>query len=281
MIAGCALAAQDGLMHLFRAVTVDLRKSALGHLCSGVRQRIGTCVVRFVLSLSVPPPKKRFEMVRLGTGYGGWWVPAEKANLRFGTCFSVGAGEDISFDIELANKFDARVVVVDPTPRALLHFMAVTAEIQDQSKYGHQTSHEEHDESPNGSFGHLKFLNVGVWDSDTIQKFFAPKISTHVSHSITNLQATTNYFEAQCYSIKTLFSLFGAGNVPCLLKLDIEGAEHRVVGQMLDDGIRPEVLLIEFDDYSLGEMFKTGKKLRNFGYHRAKVENRNALFVRS
>jgi len=232
------------------------------------------------LIVSVPPSRELVEIVRLGTEYGGWWVPSEKAKLHLSTCFSVGAGEDISFDIELVSRFDATVIIVDPTPRALLYFKSVEAEIYGTSNYRNQASQETYDESSgcNGS-RQLRFVNVGVWDSDTVQKFFAPRISTHVSHSITNLQATSEYFEAQCYSIKTLFDLFSEDATPRLLKLDIEGSEHRVVRQMLDDGICPELLLIEFDDHSLREMWKTGQKLRKFGYCRIIVENRNTLFV--
>ena len=34
---------------------------------------------------------------------------------------SAGVGEDISFDVEMINKYDLKVIFVDPTPRALQH----------------------------------------------------------------------------------------------------------------------------------------------------------------
>ena len=253
---------------------------ALIHLLRGIQHRIGTYIVSFVLIVSVPPLKEMVEIVRLGTEYGGWWVPAEEASLRFSNCFSVGAGEDISFDVELANRFGSTVIIVDPTPRALLHFNSVKTQLYGKSNHRDQPSHEPYDAGLIPKFlGQLRFVSVGVWDSDTVQKFFAPKISSHVSHSITNLQATNEYFEAQCYSIKTLFELFSGDVAPSLLKLDIEGAEHRVIRQMLYDGVRPHLLLIEFDDGALRAMSRTGRLLRRSGYRRAKVENRNALFI--
>ena len=38
---------------------------------------------------------------------------------------SLGAGEDISFDIELVNKFNCCVNIYDPTKRAIDHFSQI------------------------------------------------------------------------------------------------------------------------------------------------------------
>src|SRR5690606_25746429 len=54
---------------------------------------------------------------KLGTRYGGWYVPSDLLNAQ-SICYCIGAGEDISFDIELINRFDCHVYTFDPTPRA-------------------------------------------------------------------------------------------------------------------------------------------------------------------
>ena len=35
------------------------------------------------------------------------------------------AGEDASFDVEFTTRFKARIIIVDPTPRAIDHFEAI------------------------------------------------------------------------------------------------------------------------------------------------------------
>ena len=89
---------------------------------------------RFIKLIGGRPPKtslelshKRFEasptvpLTRLGTQYGGWCVP----NTGLGpddVVVSAGAGEDISFDLEIVKRFGCKVLVLDPTPRAIHHF---------------------------------------------------------------------------------------------------------------------------------------------------------------
>jgi len=233
-------------------------------LMRAVKNRVDTFVIRIAVIVLVCAPRHEVEIVRLGSEYGGWWVPDDDGILKFGICCSIGAGEDITFDIELSKKFSTNVIVVDPTPRALQHFKSIQ-------------NVDQHSEA----IRRLEFAGVGVWDSDTIQRFYAPKNSDHVSHSILNLQSTAEFFEAQCYTVKTILEKYTRGVVPSLLKLDIEGAEHRVIRQMLGDGIFPRVILVEFDDGAIGAMIKTGRLLSGTGYRRIKVEKRNCLFVRS
>ena len=72
--------------------------------------------------------KAKGELVRLGTAYGGWYFINRK-DLWNSTILSLGAGEDISFDVEFVTKYDAKIVIVDPTPRAIKHISKVRARI--------------------------------------------------------------------------------------------------------------------------------------------------------
>ena len=38
---------------------------------------------------------------------------------------SAGVGEDISFDIEMLNNYQAKLYLVDPTPRAILYIQKI------------------------------------------------------------------------------------------------------------------------------------------------------------
>jgi FkbM family methyltransferase len=215
----------------------------------------------------------------LGSGYGGWWVPTNLQISPTSVCYSVGAGEDITFDIALVQYFGVRVVVIDPTPRARQHFYSL--KMKSKAEDRQQISRAD---GLNGYgladhlFDKLDFAPVGLWDEDRILKFYFPRDPSHVSCSVTNIQNTKEYFEAQCYSLKTLMSSRGDSTLS-ILKMDVEGAEHRIVTRMLNDKICPTVLLIEFDDGGLRNVLATCKYLARAGYRRVKIENRNVLFL--
>ena len=58
------------------------------------------------------------NIIYIGSDYGGWSFLDNK-NLENKFIISAGLGEDASFDIELVNMYNCKVIVVDPTPRAI------------------------------------------------------------------------------------------------------------------------------------------------------------------
>src|SRR5262245_49215573 len=64
------------------------------------------------------------EIRRLGTAYGGWSF-VEDERFYGSTIISCGLGEDASFDVEFAARYHARVILVDPTPRAIQHYKQI------------------------------------------------------------------------------------------------------------------------------------------------------------
>ena len=76
-------------------------------------------------------------------------------------------------------------------------------------------------------------------------RFFSPANPTHVSHSIGNLHETEEGFDAECITLSELLRREGH-SVISILKLDIEGAEYNVLEDMMAQGLRPRMLLVEF-----------------------------------
>ena len=50
-----------------------------------------------------------------------YWVPEALLGPE-SVCYCIGAGEDISFDVELQTLYGCRVVIFDPTPYGIHHF---------------------------------------------------------------------------------------------------------------------------------------------------------------
>lgn len=218
-----------------------------------LRERIRARLGRAWLRLSAAP-KRPSGYVRLGTDYGGWWVP--EWVLRPGALvYSAGVGEDTSFDLELAAR-GLKVVCFDPTPRAVAH-MATSAPARV-----------------------LDFEPIGWWNEDCELRFFAPRDAAHVSHSAVNLQQTTDFFIARVERPETI-RLRRGDPIPDLVKMDIEGAEYHVLPAMLRDGFLPQVLCVEFNQPVPLRMPRVGlQELRAAGYVVQFVEGWNVTLVR-
>ena len=196
--------------------------------------------------------RHQLQLKRLGSSYGGW-VFVHDESLNGARILSCGAGEDISFDIALAAIYNAKVLVVDPTPKAVAHVKAVLERLGNQ-----ETPRGHVDGLPYDLSGvrldQLILCNKAVWNENTRLRFFSPPNPEHVSHSITNFQHNyakdTHYIEVDAVTTDQLLSEHQTGT-PVMIKLDIEGAEIEVLLDMLAKGIYPKQVLVEYDELSV------------------------------
>jgi len=199
-------------------------------------------------------PSKPAGLVRLGTDLGGWWLP--EFILRPGAvAYCVGAGEDISFDLALHDR-GMRVVTIDPTPRAVSHVKAVAPKSD-----------------------RFAFVPVGLWDTASELRFYYPRDPAIAACSILNLHDTSEYFTAKVDTLRKLMDDLGDNHID-VLKLDIEGAEHRVIESFIADGLRPVVLCVEFDQpVPLRSVLRSIRLLQQSGYRLLRIEGWNYTFV--
>lgn len=64
-------------------------------------------------------------MEKLGTVYGGWFIPNHINLNENSIIYSAGVGEDISFDLLLSDKYNCNIYLIDPTQKAEKHFFEV------------------------------------------------------------------------------------------------------------------------------------------------------------
>lgn len=198
------------------------------------------------------------NIIRLGSNYGGWSYIDEE-NLKNSTIISAGLGEDASFDVEFANKYNAKVIVLDPTPRAIVHFDKIinslgNSSLLEYSKDGIQPI-ESYDLS-NLTEENFVLIKKALWNKNDNIKFFKPAKANHVSHSIINYQnhykIDTSYLYVEAITINSLIENLGLSfsDIP-LIKLDIEGAEIEVITDFLMKGFMPRQILVEFDELNV------------------------------
>ena len=186
-------------------------------------------------------------------------------------------GEDASFDVEFASRFRAKVIIVDPTPRAIRHFEEIQKNIGQPAVH----SYVKGGKQPIASYdlrqiskGSLILEPTALWVETSKVKLFVPVNPNHVSRSIVNYQ---NNYSQDTLHIEVSATTLEATLAKCklktmsLMKLDIEGAEMNVIRNMLEKSIHARQLLVEFDDvHSPSERSKkyvedTDRILRHIG----------------
>jgi FkbM family methyltransferase len=198
----------------------------------------------------------KFEQLKeLGIG-ATWTIPLSWLD-KSSICYLVGAGEDISFDLELSSHLNCEIHIFDPTPKAWNHFQKIQSGdiFYENGERKIAYARKTHDS--------IKFHKLGLWSNKTIIKFYAPKDPKHVSHSITNLQKTEDYFEAEVDTLSNIMLINGHQYLD-LLKLDIEGAEYEVLDFIINNKIKIKILCIEFDELFHNPTSVTIDKVRKY-----------------
>jgi FkbM family methyltransferase len=211
----------------------------------------------------------KVSMVRLGSPYGGWWVPIDaETNFQSRTLVSAGLGFDTSFDEAMLER-GWSVLGIDP----LKECCAVATERL-------------------GNFPNIEILNVGLSVEDGYQTFFEPKNPNHDSWSTINAQAVVNPL-TKIFPVISLGGLIKNHKIVSdaqyrYLKMDIEGAELALLQESLKELIDFDFLAIELDFLALipfrqislrlrrvKEMRKILRKLKHSGWDLIQVENSN------
>lgn len=180
-------------------------------------------------------------------------------------CYLAGCGENISFDLSLIEQIGCDVHAFDPTPRAIKHVATVAG---NNPKY--------------------IFHEVGIWNKKDVLEFFAPADPSHVSHSLVNLQKTSESIKVDVERLSALMAKLEHERID-LLKIDIEGAEYLVLDSIIEDRLDVLVICVEFDEYfhAIDKDYKDRirnsiDRLQEYGFEMIHSENNgNYTFART
>ena len=227
------------------------------------------------------------ELERLGTSYGGWVIPKDLNLSSESVVYSAGVGEDISFDLLISEKYDSNIFLIDPTHRAKVHYDEIFLYFYAGDwKFSGDIQQDYHKiiGKLNPNIEKIKYIDLGLWDKKDVLKFYKQDNTESVSQSFIDNMFGSQFDEVNVDSIKNIMELNDHKNID-LLKLDIEGAEIKVLDKMLDDNIYPKYLCIEFDLYLKGVDTNDGTKriaqrLNDCGYEVLFDEQLNVTFSR-
>lgn len=263
---------------LFQKVVRALRRIAHGGAESA------SPLVRYVDPVGLLPSQ---ALVRLGSLYGGWIIPADNGLTADSLCYCAGAGEDISFECALVDRYYCRVRIIDPTPRAIQHFQNLEHAVRTGVRFPINNSPVDFYSVTAAHLDRLQFLPFGLTNTDADMKFYLPQNSAHVSCSVVNLQKTDRYFTAPCLRLSSIMNRQGDESID-LLKIDIEGAEYGVIEDMVASDLLPRLLLIEFDEAHTPLDGKASERIRKHiallgrsDMRCVALEGSNATFVKA
>jgi FkbM family methyltransferase len=158
--------------------------------------------------------------VLLGNGKACWRVCASGLS-KDTIVYSMGVGEDVSFELDLIRRFGVQVYAFDPTPRSVDWVKAQVLP------------------------GQFVFHPYGIADYDGTCKFHPPENPFHVSHTLLDRESKKPSIELPVHRLDTIMTTLGHSRVD-VLKMDIEGAEYTVLRDIIRAGVRTHQLLVEF-----------------------------------
>ena len=195
-------------------------------------------------------------LVYIGSTFHGYHIP-DNYLTPDSVCYCVGAGTDISLDVELVTRFGAQVFIFDPMPYALDHFNELLDKTaNDQLFTITEADHKYTYQVNSKQLETITFIETGLWDEKKQIRFYHPSKENYDGHSITNLQNTSEYIEASVDTMANCMKELNHSQVD-VLKIEIEGSEYTVIDNVLRDKLDVKMILVEFDEFHHRE----GKKL--------------------
>lgn len=225
---------------------------------SRLQRKIGQ-TLHHRLSPLILPLKRRDDLEdvggRNGTAYGRFRIPLSLLR-RDMVCYCAGVGEDISFEEDLIRRVGCQVVAFDPTPRSI-QFIAQHA----------------------AGLERFQFQPIGLWKRDETLRFYEPENPKNVSHSVVEGAGQRKFFEAPCRRLSSYMREHGHTELG-LLKMNIEGAELAVFETLIEDDVRPLVILSTIDHPSYFQAVAAVRRVIRYGYDLVHVSSRAYTWVR-
>lgn len=201
------------------------------------------------------------ECVRWGTVYGGGDFPTELCGIEGAVVYAFGVGEDVSWDLALASMTKTRHFMFDPTPRARTHIDAVVSVLRSRTapqvgpqpdKYlvpdssvigrgpviaevsGQLSSAEYFTKyvlNSEVTADQIAFYPWGLWVEDTTLDFVLPVVGVSGS-LVVGGGSDRVVVKAEVKTLESIMGALGHDRIDAL-KFDIEGAETRVIPQLV------------------------------------------------
>lgn len=209
--------------------------------------------LRAWLDFALVQPSEGIERV----GVEAVWSIVTSPGLFTGWVISGGAGNDISFELELIRRFGVRVHLFDPSPTG-------AATVQRMKPVTG-----------------LNYHPLGLAGSDAVIRFGQPLESAEGSFRMASGTETDVSFS--CIKLSSWLRTQQITEIS-LLKIDIEGFEYEVLPDFIEAGFRPQQIAVEVHHFmpeiSLLKTYEMVWLLYSVGYRLASKSRQDYLFTR-
>ena len=179
------------------------------------------------LGMLTPKPESERVAVQLesaGSEYGGWTYNAWSLSPS-SVVYSVGIGEDTSWDEGILQKYGCQVWGFDPTPKAIAY-------VQGNTRLG----------------DNFHLVTEGLSTMEGKVNFTMPANKDHVSMREGSHAGLGDVISVNVNTLENFMERFGHSHLD-ILKIDIEGSEYQVLEDLITRGYFPfDQLLVEWHD---------------------------------
>ncbi len=182
------------------------------------------------------------DVIRHGSDYGGWIICPSLLQSD-SVVYSLGIGEDVTFDLAMIAEYGVEICAFDPTPKAI-----EWVEKRDLPK-------------------EFRFYPWGVAAFDGEAAFLPPENPDHASYRIESRESEITLL-LPVRRLGTIMAELGHVKLD-LLKMDIEGAEFEVVNDLLNCRLTVDQLVVEVHPrigYVFGRSWRLVRSLRRAGF---------------
>ncbi len=159
-------------------------------------------------------------VISLGSTYGSWLVPGGLIGADW-ICYSVGAGGDVSFDLELIRRYGATVRAFEPV-----------------AGYVEEAIEEGRDEP------RFSVHQAAITTKDGPIRMQVTHDPGSRSVSLAGLYESENFVELPGRTLPSMMSELGDDHID-LLKLDVEGGEYELIPQLDLRGLGVAVFAVQ------------------------------------
>ena len=203
------------------------------------------------------------KLYKYGSGHGQYYLPKLKKARKVTSILSGGAGDNISFDINLA-RLGYKVYLLDPTPKAKNFFLRK--------------------KKNNKVFNRIVYIDKALWNKNEYVNFYLPIKKKIISHSTIQGFKNQKKILVKAITVKKLIKSLKIKKF-YLIKLDIEGSEYFVIKDIIKNNIIIKYFLIEFDFLKKSNLIKSTSRLieillllRKNNYKLIYIDNLNFTF---